>query len=156
MAQEEKGQCREGGAHIPKGPKSACGNNSACIDYYSLFKGVFKPSVGVNSGLDAHWPLKGIHWFHLCFLHQVSASASTLALKIKWILGRSKSINVRVNVILRCEGCVTKTRDCPLTLFTCTTFRSVYCTWYCFALHLGAVLSEVITKHICYCLFLFT
>ena len=37
------------------------------------------------------------------YSHQASASTLTLALKFKWVLNRSKIVNVSVNADCRCE-----------------------------------------------------
>ena len=89
----------------PKAPKSVCGNDSVRNDHYSPFKGVFTSSVGVNSRLDASIDSWKEYIDVLHHSHQVSASASTLASKINWVLDRSISVNASVNVILRCERC---------------------------------------------------
>ena len=49
------------------------------------------------------WCLKRIHWFQVHHSHQVSASASILASKFKWVLDQFKCIKVSVNTDALCQ-----------------------------------------------------
>ena len=51
----------------------------------------------------SHWCFKGTQWFQLPHSHQMLLSVSTLALKFKWVLDRSKIENGSVNTDAWCE-----------------------------------------------------